>query len=218
MRHAGELDEKIRNIRKNPGDSAHDLRVLIKILRAGNRFFDPKLRTTRRLDRSLRALSHSLEKQRDQEARHEIAAWLGTKSITAKPSAPKAGIEIAARKILASAAVLLPEMEGREQKGKLSKRPLKKALKEYWRNPGMPTLHKLRQRVKRLAYQLRYFSSKRDARKIGYQDLNKAGKELGKALDIAKLDGGKAKNRKKLRQASESQKDKALSRLRTLGL
>src|SRR5690348_9816398 len=89
MRNLESLRQKIERIRNNLEASAHDVRVLTKILRAGLRYYDPKLKKYRKLDHLARAEAKKLAPVRQAEARCEVITWLRDHGIVVSPPAQR---------------------------------------------------------------------------------------------------------------------------------
>jgi len=190
------LRDKIRAAKRDPQRAVHDLRVAVKILRAGLRYFDPGLKRYRPLDRAMRARSRKLAPVREREARREVLSWLEKKGIRLGPAQGemRAPRPLSPREIDRVADLrrhaknILPGLRKKSaHEGEVHWRALRRALAACSERPSLRRLHEVRKKAKRLEYQLRYFARRKDLRRVDLESLRKAGEELGRVRDLALL-------------------------------
>ena len=191
MRNEELLRKRFEATQQNPKDGIHDARVLAKILRAGLRYYDPKFKKYKDLDRSLRDSARRLSVAREAEARMELLKWLEKEGI--RISVPMiTSKEFETDEIVVELVGKLHKVFGELQKrrsepGEEAWKPLQKALLDYRSDSGVGNLHLLRKKSKCLEYQLLYFSSDQRSDSIAYKNLHRAGQKLGRAHDLAAL-------------------------------
>ena len=152
------LHKRFKAIHQNPKGGVHDARVLAKILRAGLRYYDPKLKKYEDIDRALQDSARKLSVAREAEARRELLAWLEKEgiSLTVPIITSK---EFETDEIVVELAGKLHQVfdelqKRRSDQGEEAWRPLQKALKDYHCNKSVETIHTLRKKTKCLEYQL----------------------------------------------------------------
>lgn len=185
------LHKRLKAIREHPKDGVHDARVLAKILRAGLRYYDPKLEKYKDLDWSLRDLTRHLSAVREAEARRELLEWLEKEGIKVTVSTTTSK-EIETDEVVVKLAGKLHQVFDELQKrtsnqGKEAWKRLQKALEDYCSDSNVKNLHAVRKKTKCLEYQLLYFSSDQRPDSSSYQDLHRASEKLGRAHDLAAL-------------------------------
>ncbi len=194
MRNEELLHKRFEATQQNPKNGIHDARVLAKILRAGLRYYDPKFKKYKDLDRSLRNSAQRLSAAREAEARIELLKWLEKEGIGI--SIPMiASKEFENDELVFSLVGKLHQVFDELQKrrsrrsgqGEEAWKPLQKALKDYNNNTNIEHLHALRKKTKYLEYQLLYFSSDQRPDSSTHENLHRYCQKLGRAHDLAAL-------------------------------
>lgn len=188
MRHQSRLSESIHEAQRAPASHVHKIRVVVKILRSGFRFYDPKLKVYGKADDEIREHSRALAKFREKEVQVELLQWLKRKGLRLDlpkltPPIPSRGAEAHVVRLCKIAQKLLARLADEERVGRVRLSELKKAVKGY-RGFDPDQIHRIRKRIKEVEYQMRFYVPKGKFSKSERRKVAKVGKNLGRIRDI----------------------------------
>ena len=85
------LQQQIRELSRHPTAHVHDVRIIMKVLRAGLKLYGRKSLQLRKLRQQLQTLGHGMAPLREIESRNELLEWLRKEGVRvpAKLALPK---------------------------------------------------------------------------------------------------------------------------------
>jgi hypothetical protein len=205
MRHSSQtqtdwLVARLRGIARRR-TAVHDVRVVLKILRAGLKLCGEETRGAKTRLRRLRARARALAAVRNAESRREVIAWLRARKLRVAPLRPalrpaRGAIAARVRRAVADATAVAGFLDAALRAlgpSRLTRRlnhfarRIAKAQRRYRRTPTPENLHRLRKRVKDHQYQMRYWAPPAARHPARQRRLQRAGQDLGLAHDLLLL-------------------------------
>lgn len=196
------LTQHIHAISNQSRTSVHDVRVVLKLLKAGLKLCGRETRGVPGRLRRLRACGRALTATRDAESRREIIKWLRAHDVhVPRKYIMTAGLTRAeinqrvreARQAALEVAVFVETTLRDRKPHHLERRfrhfirRLTRARRQYDQVPSPENLHRLRKRVKDCQYQLRYWAPRPRDHAPEEKRLRRTGHDLGIVRDLNRL-------------------------------